>query len=300
MLAASFLSVVAIAIPALAQQPAITYPPPCSPSKVSKDDVERAHSVFKSGKQFLEESNYDKAISYFNDAYGIDCSVHAILPIIATAFERKGDKAEAIRALEEYQRRAPEAPDHEVIDRRIKNLRDQLSREAPPPSSGSASASGQPASTAFSTPPLAPSAEPPNPPRPPPSVASSAPAPAAPLPVPETNHGAAPWVVVGVGGAAMVAGGSLLVAGLADISSAESNCPGGGRTGCPTSAVTKGNDGRMLVGVGYGVGGAGLAVVGAGLLWHFLEVGGSAQSNGARATPVVGPGFAGIAVTGAL
>src|SRR5258708_32176622 len=129
-----------VAIPALAQQSSSDYPTPCESSKVSKGDVERAHTVFLSGKQFLEESNYDKAISYFKDAYSIDCSVHAILPIIAAAYERKGDRAEAVRALEEYLRRAPSAPDHEGIDRRIRNLKDQLARAQPPPAASSATA----------------------------------------------------------------------------------------------------------------------------------------------------------------
>src|ERR1017187_1312535 len=147
------LGLTAVAVPALAQQPA-SYPPPCDASKVTKGDVDRAHTVFLSGKQYLEEANYDKAISYFKDAYSIDCSVHAILPIIATAYERKGDKAEAVRALEEYVRRAPNAPDHDVIERRIKNLKDQLAREQPtalppiPPPAASASA-------ALSPPPIA-------------------------------------------------------------------------------------------------------------------------------------------------
>jgi len=114
----------AVAVPALAQTSS-GYPAACEASKVSKGDVERAHTVFLSGKGFLDESNYDKAISYFKDAYSIDCSVHAILPIIATAYERKGDRASAVQALQEYQKRVPAAPDHDVIDRRIKNLQDQ-------------------------------------------------------------------------------------------------------------------------------------------------------------------------------
>ena len=139
-----------VAVPALAQPS--SYPPACDASKVSKGDVDRAHAVFLSGKQFLDESNYDKAISYFNDAYSIDCSVHAILPIIATAYERKGDKSEAVRALEEYLRRVPNAADREHVERRIKNLNDQLAHEAPPAAAASASsttaASAAPAPTA--------------------------------------------------------------------------------------------------------------------------------------------------------
>ena len=115
---------------------------------MSRADSDRAHTVFLSGKQYLDESNYDKAISYFNDAYSIDCSVHGILPIIATAFERRGDKGEAVRALEEYLRRAPNAPDHEIIEHRIRNLKDQMAREqlcpAAGPDRGASAASSSP------------------------------------------------------------------------------------------------------------------------------------------------------------
>src|SRR5271156_5555264 len=120
-----------VSAPVFAQSSGGDYPTACDESKVSRGDHERAHTVFLSGKQFLEESNYDKAISYFMDAYSIDCSVHAMLPIIATAYERKGDKAEAIRALGEYLKRAPGAADHEIIEHRIRNLRDQLTRDQP-------------------------------------------------------------------------------------------------------------------------------------------------------------------------
>src|SRR4029077_15494932 len=142
--------------PAIAQQSGPSaYPAACDASKVTKSDVDRAHTVFLSGKQYLDESNYDKAISYFKDAYSIDCSVHAMLPIIATAYERKGDKAGAVRALEEYTKRAPNAPDHDVIERRIRNLKDQLAREQP---SASASVTAA-APTASAPPPSMPSAE---------------------------------------------------------------------------------------------------------------------------------------------
>src|SRR5580700_53591 len=116
---ASIVSIAAIIVlPALAKSSSTTtYPPPCDASKVSKGDSDRAHTVYLSGKQYLDESNYDKAISYFNDAYSIDCSVHGILPINATAFERRGDRPEAVRALEEYVHRAPNAADREVIER---------------------------------------------------------------------------------------------------------------------------------------------------------------------------------------
>lgn len=280
-------SALVTALPAFAQESPSKYPPACDASQVTKSDVDRAHSVFLSGKQYLEESNYDKAISYFNDAYSIDCSIHAILPIIATAYERKGDKAEAIRALEEYQKRAPDSPDHEVIEHRIKNLKDQLAHEAPAAPSAAPSASAGP-SASVGSPPEAPA----------PPVASAPPVLATPPPPPpETTpaeHTVGPWLLVGVGGAAVAAGIVLYAVGAGDISSAENTCPG---RRCPItspSEVSTGNDGRTLVTVGGIVGGVGLAAAATGLIWHFVEKPRHASAAGAI-TPIIAPGYAGVA-----
>jgi tetratricopeptide (TPR) repeat protein len=286
LLVAAFLGTV-IAVPALAQTS--SYPPACDASKVSKGDVDRAHAVFLSGKQFLDESNYDKAISYFNDAYSIDCSRHAILPIIATTYERKGDRAEAVRALEEYLRRVPNAADREQVERRIKNLNDQLAREAPPPSA--ASASSAPASSSPSTTPPPP--EPTAPTSPP--VGGGAPE--------EASHkgSAAPWVVAGIGGAALIGGVVMYVMGSGDISSALSSCPT--RAGCAPEVASQGNTGRSLKTAGAIVGGVGLGAVAAGLIWYFVEKPSSpkAPSGGARfIRPELSPSYAGITVGSSL
>jgi hypothetical protein len=252
----------ALATTASGQEPAAEYPAPCDASTVTKADIDRAHTVFLSGKDFLEESNYDKAISYFKDAYAIDCSIHAILPIIATAYERKGDKAAAIRALQEYVKRAPAAPDHDTIERRIRNLADQIAREPPPGPSASAAAPVPSASTA---PPPASAA-------PPPSAAPAATAPAAPAAT-EPQHGAgpAPWILVGIGGAAIVGGVVLYGVGISDVNSAVDACPT--RIHCTSAAADQGNRGRGLELAGGLVGGIGIAAVGGGLLWHFLTHG---------------------------
>jgi tetratricopeptide (TPR) repeat protein len=274
-----------IAVPALAQQSPSAYPPPCDTSKVSKGDVDRAHAVFLSGKQFLEESNYDKAISYFKDAYSIDCSVHAILPIIAAAYERKGDKAEAVRALEEFLRRAPNAPDREVVERRIKNLSDQLAREQPL-ATGAASA---PAVTASATPSVAATAEP----LPIPS-GSTTPAPTSAGEPPSSGGGksAGPWVLVGVGGGGLVAGGVLLAIGSGEVSSALDKCPTRSCSKANASAISQGNDGRHLETAGVIVGALGVAAIAGGLIWHFAERP-APTVGGAHLSPVVGPQYAG-------
>jgi hypothetical protein len=234
--------------------------------------------VFLSGKGFLDEANYDKAISYFKDAYSIDCSVHAILPIIATAYERKGDKASAVQALQEYLKRVPSASDREVIERRIKNLQDQMTP------------------VAASTPPPAASSAPP----PPPTVTATATATAsaAPTTAPTESgggHSVAPWIVVGVGGAALVTGVVLYAVGAGDVSSASNACPS--RSNCPQSVADQGNNGRNLETVGGIVGGVGVAAVAGGLIWHFLEPT-SSSSTTTGVAPVAAPGYAGIAVGG--
>jgi tetratricopeptide (TPR) repeat protein len=277
-----------VAVPALAQQPS-NYPPACDASKVSKADVDRAHSVFLSGKQFLDESNYDKAIGYFNDAYSIDCSVHAILPIIATAYERKGDKGEAVRALDEYLRRVPNAPDREHVERRIKNLNDQLERESPsasvaaPSPTTASSASAAPAATAAPEPlPASPSAT------------SSAP----PGPTSETSaHTATPWIVVGIGGAVAIAGVALFAVGAGDISSAASSC-GNKHQNCPADVASKGNSGISLEKAGVTTGILGIAALAGGLIWHFAEKPSATGATGAFVSPVVAPGYAGIELAG--
>jgi tetratricopeptide (TPR) repeat protein len=280
-----------VAVPALAQQAGSSgYPAPCPASQVSKSDVDRAHTVFLSGKGFLDESNYDKAISYFKDAYSIDCSVHAILPIIATAYERKGDKQSAVGALQEYLKRVPNAPDHEVVERRIKNLQDQIAQEkaaaAPTASTPPAASTAAPTATATATtPPTATSttAEP--------TSTTTAPPPT------EGGHTAGPWILVGVGGAAVVASVVLFAVGAGDISTAEQKCPIHNQCNDPNAQST-GNTGRTLETVGVVVGPLGVAAVVGGLIWHFRENPGAPSTTGATVTPVLAPGYAGVGLGG--
>jgi tetratricopeptide (TPR) repeat protein len=280
------------AVPALAQSPS-SYPVACEASKVSKTDVERAHTVFLSGKSFLDEANYDKAISYFKDAYSIDCSVHGILPIIATAYERKGDKGEAIHALEEYLQRVPNASDHDVVEHRIRNLKDQLAQEKPSatvvPVLPSTAAVAPPTATVPAATPIAE-----------PTAAPTEPS-AAPGPPTEGGHSVAPWVIVGAGGALLVTGAVLLGIGSGDVSSADKACPG--RTNCPNAVAAQGNRGRGLDAAGVVVGIAGVAGVAGGLVWHFVDSKsrtGASASRASHLVPVVAPGFAGAVLGGSF
>lgn len=279
-----------VAVPALAQQTGSSgYPAPCPASQVSKADVDRAHTVFLSGKGFLDESNYDKAISYFKDAYSIDCSVHAILPIIATAYERKGDKQSAVAALQEYLKRVPNAPDHEVVERRIKNLQDQIAQEK---ATAAPSATAPATATTTAPPPSATAAPTSTGTEAPTSTATTAPPPAG-----EGGHTVPPWILFGVGAAVLVASPVLLGVGAGDISTAEKTCPVHNNCNDPNAQST-GNTGRTLETVGVIAIPVGVAAVAGGLIWHFAEHTGSSSTTGTTVTPVVTPGYAGVGVGG--
>jgi tetratricopeptide (TPR) repeat protein len=280
----------AVAVPALAQQSS-QYPAPCDAAKVSRSDVDRAHTLYLSGKQFLDESNYDKAISYFKDAYSIDCSVHGILPIIATAYERKGDKLEAIHALEEYLKRAPTANDREVIERRVRNLKEQVAATTPatttaPTASAPPTAAPPTASATATTPPTPASTET--------GPAASSSAAAGPSPTSAHGHSVAPWVVFGVGAVAAVTGVVLYAVGTSKVSNAASACPS--RAMCAPNVADQGNTGRTLEAVGGIAGGVGLAAMAGGLIWHFAEP--TPVSTTGFVAPTIAPGYAGVSYGG--
>jgi hypothetical protein len=259
--------------PVLMAHPTATYAPACEPTSVSKSDAARAHSVYLSGKEYLDESDYDKAIRYFLDAYAIDCSVHGILRVIASAYERGGDKAAAVDALELYLRRAPTASDREVVERRIKNLREQIVHDEPPVA--------------------------PSPPSPPPHPTPELAAPlSGPAPIPAATHSPSPsvlpWVVAGVGGAVAIAGGVLAAFGASDISNASSRCSS--RLHCAPDVADEGNRGRTLEEAAAVVLPAGAAVLATGVVWRILD-GSRVETTVPPAAIVVGPrGYAGIAV----
>jgi hypothetical protein len=278
-----------LAMPALAQQPALSqYPAPCDASKVSKVSVERAHGVFLSGKGYLDVSDYDKAISYFKDAYTIDCSVHAILPIIATAYERKGDRREAVHALEEYLKRVPGASDAELVQQRIVNLKEQIGREQPtaatsPTTTATVTTSATATAPATTTATTAM-----------PTDTGSAGTP------PAGGHSVAPWVLVGVGGALVLGGVIVAVIGQSNYADASNKCPN--PLMCRSQNVAdEGNNGITLRNAGLVVGGVGLAAAVGGIIWHFAETPSPQPATGGlRLSPATGPNYAGLQLHGSF
>jgi hypothetical protein len=285
----------AAAVPAFAQSgasdSAVSTYAACT-TKPSQGDTDAAHGAYVAGKGSFDEADYTTAINYFKDAYRRDCTKSELLEIIARAYELKGDRREAVHALETYVERAPTAADVDVQKRHIANLKREIAEQAAASSSASASASASAAPSASASASAAPSA-----------TASAAPTTEPPPASPQGGHTLPPWIVVGVGGAALITGGVLYLVGSGNVSSAENNCPAPSHTGpnCTASDASSGNSGRTLESVGVVAGSVGLAAVAGGLIWHFIEPTSSAtatQTGKPLVLPQVGPGYAGVGVGG--
>lgn len=273
----------ATSVPALAfgqQQP---QPYPQCTKTVSTSESDLAHQKYIAGKQDYDEGNYDSAIRRFRDAYNLDCTKHELLIIISAAYEKRGDlagKKEALNALETYVARAPSAPDVGTYQAKIENLKKQIAA-APAPT---------PTPTATSTPP--PSGE-------------------------VQEHTVGPWIVVGVGAAAVITG-IVIIATTPEL---PAQCDADKKTCTPLPGESPdqfksrqeqaGNSKDQPV-VGGIIAGAGGVLVLGGLVWHFLEPTGPKESAAigkksvgalppkptTKVAPAVAPGFAGLAVGG--
>ena len=267
-----------VAAPALAQQPAATSKYAECPAgfQASQGDQDAAHGAFLAGKAAYDEADYQKAIDYFKDAYRRECTKHAVLNFIARAYEAKGDKPEAVNALETYVQRAPKADDAEAVKKRIENLKAAIAAQT----AAAAAAPPKPAAT------------------PDPQPVAGAPAPAS------GGHSLAPWITVGVGGAALAAGVVRGGGGASNLSSARAGCTivNGVYTTCsdgrPLSAhQTDSNSASSLATIGGVVAGVGAAAVIGGLVWHFVE---PTAAKKAAFVPMFSPSFAGAGVSGSF
>jgi hypothetical protein len=267
---------VAISVPALAQPvsgSATPYPAACS--SVPQSESERAHTIYQAGKVQYDDKNYDAAIAQFREAYKRDCSKHDLLIIISRAYELKGDRVEALKALEMYLERVPNSPDAPTHRNGIESLKRQIAA-APPPTVTA----------------------------PPPSATTTAPPPAE-----VREHTVLPWLVVGLGGAAVITGAIFLVA-------APKVPPNCNESSGSCSAMPANEDPTQLAkeraqagtSVGDRTGGliaiiSGAGVIGIGLLWHFLEPTGPVEKTGSTKpslVPAVAPGYAGMSLGGSF
>src|SRR4051794_8477359 len=171
--------------------------PQCT-KKASPSDLDAAKQTHKAASEWYDRGDYDKAIQYWRDAYTLDCSAHAVLINIANAYEKKGDKASAVVALETYQART--GGTNEKIAEKINRLKEAIAAAPPTPTPEATTAPSTSPTSAPTTAPTAPAGG-------------------------DRPYGVAPWVVVGSGGALLVVGAILLPVGYGAVSSAQANCP---------------------------------------------------------------------------
>ena len=280
---------IALAVPALAQQSGnVTQYPACPdpPPKLSPAETEAAHASYKVGVEAYNRGDYQKALDNFREAFRRDCSKVALLNFISRAYEGKGDKAEAIHALEVYLQRNPKAEDADDIQTRITNLKAQLAQST---TTTTATTSAPTATVTVTAPPTA-------------TATATATATEE-----SRGHTAGPWIVFGTGVAAAIAGGVMLGVGQNEVIQSRTESTGGpclkntdGSYTCktPPDMKTRGQqnqDGVTLSNVGIIVGSVGLAAVIGGLIWHFVEPTGPKKVS---LVPSFAPGYAGVALGG--
>jgi tetratricopeptide (TPR) repeat protein len=275
---------VAFAVPAIAQSgSSLTQYPACPdpPPKLSKVEFEAAHAAYNVGMEAYASSDYQKALDNFKEAFRRDCSRVALLDFIARAYEGKGDRGEAIHALETYLQRNPKAADAETIQTRIQNLR-ALMQQQPTATAPTATVTVTATATAEPT-----------------TTATVAPTATATGTEPH-GHTAGPWIVVGVGAVAAIAGGIIIAAGQIQYSNAEQGCSRdpstGALTNCPATPTLNQREASEssavdIRGAGIAIAGVGVAAIIGGLIWHFVEPTGGKNN---ALLPMFGPGYGGL------
>ncbi len=239
--------------------------PPATCARAESPDAARA--AFVRGKAAYDQSSNDEAVAQLTLAYRLDCTRHTFLSFIAQVLERQTRFDEAIGALELYLQRAHDLPANEraTVEAKVKNLREQARKKKADEEAKAAAAAAAAAKKAG--------------------------------PAEEIReHTVPPWLVVGVGVAA-VATGVVLIAVAPEL---PAGCNQVTRECSPAASQADRDQAGLsqnlpLAGTITAIGGG--ALVAGGLLWHFLEPTGPVRS-GAGLRPSLGPGFAGLAASG--
>lgn len=264
---------------AFAQDPR---PYPDCTTQPTEGDVAAAKGAFQAGQASFNEADYNRAITYWEDAYRRDCTAHALLLNLARAYELNGQKKHAVLSLETYLARNPSSPQRDQIARRIEVLNEKIAAEAssptPPPGPGTGTAPGNPDGP--TTPPA--TGEQPT----------------------EAKRNKLPLYIAIGGGALFVLGGLGYLAATGDVKDAEDAC--GGRNSCPADVAQKGNDARDRQTSSGAVAAIGLVVGAGGTIWYLMSAPKSDAPNAlvkpARpvVAPAVAPGYAGLQLSGAF
>lgn len=279
------LAFTATATVALAEEPTKSYPD-CG-REPTDAEVAAAKGAFQAGNASFNEADYARAIDYWEDAYRRDCTANPLLLNLARAYELAGRKRQAVVSLETFLAREPNSGEKDQINRRIEVLKKKIAEE----DAAAASAPG-PANGAGAI-------------APPPG--SSQPVPVEPASSDKAKRSPGPWILIGVGGAAVIVGAIGIVSNKKKVDDADAEC-GGNRNMCAFDVAKRGNDARTALNASAVITGAGGLLVGGGLVWYLVDGQRVERENRAlverplraKFTPLVGPGVAGLSVSGAF
>lgn len=268
---------------ALAGPPAAAPETAAEPSTgpVEDDSVARAMAAYERGTKNYNAAQYEEALADFTEAASLYASPDFQYNI-GLCYEKLGKYDEAIRAFSTYLRAKPDAEDRPNVENRIQMLQQELERrerEAEEEAARAAEGDPQP---------------PPEPARP----VEDAPPPAADAGRPLIVSGAA---LAGVG-AALALGGGIAFGVIAGKRSAavDEVQTGGNPEGLSFDETRElEREGKRFEGIQIGMvaGGAAVAVTGAVLLALGLRKRQAARGQ-ARLGPALGPGTAGLVLTG--
>jgi len=231
-------AVVALALGvAGASQAAAQAPPtpaePAGSAPRNADEDARAH--FDAGRVAYAAGDFETAVTEFRRAYVLS-GRFALLFNIGMAELRAGRDSAALTAFEGYRRQAPaDAPDLGQVEERIRVLRGMGVQPEP---EGGATPETDEAEAA------------------PPDLSAA--------PTESGPRSPAPFILMGGGGALLVAGGVLMGLGAARASDV---------TGAPSGSMwpelqDTADRAKLLWGMGLGFGAVGLAAIAGGLTWH--------------------------------
>jgi hypothetical protein len=221
---------------ASAEEPRTTSEDRCTHSSTAKDP-EAARVAFRAGQTAFSEGGYARAVELWNQAYGDDCSAHALLLNLAMAEELLGRPDDAIHALILFNRRSPHSPYVEANVKRIHHLQLAVAEKTRERARRDRTLWG-------------PADRPPT-----------------------ANDGTTLSIplVVGVTGAAVaVVGTALFIEGRTSAAAAEERC-GASRQACTAiDGVVDGERARGRAQIGGWMAGAGLVTAASGVVWHLV------------------------------
>jgi hypothetical protein len=247
------------------------------PSCPSKKGTISAEAHYGAGRAAYDARNLPLALTEFFEAYTLECEQHEILIIISRSYELDKNYKDAARALEVYRQRTKDVSNEHVP--RINSLKEEQKKE------DAAAAALADA-----------------------NARANAKANATVKTVAIREHTAAPWVVAGIGGAALLTGAVFL----ATYKSPNGFSRRGDKEACALDSFPSASDnghcenieGRSNSVTFRNVGGwlviGGAATLAGGILWHFLEPTGSESATAFHVTPEVSPSYAGATIARAF